>query len=78
MPDLPGTKLIAELRRIRPHLPAILVSGYGGPDLQAQAAAAGVDTVLSKPLRTSELAQSLASVLAGRAPAAAGHLPADA
>ena len=65
MPDLPGTKLIAELRRLRPNLPAILVSGYGGPDLQAQAAAAGVHTVLSKPLRAAELAQSLAHVLAG-------------
>jgi len=65
MPDLSGTKLIAELRRVRPNLPAILVSGYGGPDLQAQAAAAGVHTVLSKPLRAAELAQSLAQVLAG-------------
>ena len=71
MPDLPGTKLIAELRRMRPGLQAILMSGYGGPDLQAQAAAAGVHTVLSKPLRAAELAQSLASVLGGSAPGAA-------
>ncbi len=75
MPDLPGTKLIAELRRMRPNLPAILVSGYGGPDLLAQAAAAGVQTVLSKPLRAVELAQSLARVLAG-AGAEAGATPA--
>jgi CheY-like chemotaxis protein len=63
MPDLPGTKLIAEVRRLRPDLPAILMSGYGGPDLQAQAAAAGVHAVLSKPLRAVELAKSLAGVL---------------
>ena len=72
MPDLPGTKLIAEVRRLRPDLPAILMSGYGGPDLQAQAAAAGVHAVLSKPLRAVELAQSLASVLrSGAVPASA-------
>jgi signal transduction histidine kinase/ActR/RegA family two-component response regulator len=70
MPDLPGTKLIAEVRRLRPDLPAILMSGYGGPDLQAQAAAAGVHAVLSKPLRAVELAQSLAGVLRSGAAAA--------
>jgi signal transduction histidine kinase/ActR/RegA family two-component response regulator len=70
MPDLPGTKLIAEMRRMRPSLPAILMSGYGGPDLQAQAAAAGVHVVLSKPLRAVELAHSLASILESRTPTA--------
>ena len=63
MPDMPGTLLIMDLRRLRPNLPAILMSGYGGPDLQAQAEAAGVRTVLSKPLRVSELARGLANVL---------------
>jgi signal transduction histidine kinase/ActR/RegA family two-component response regulator len=67
MPDMPGTRLITEMRRLRPQLPAILMSGYGGPDLQAQAAAAGVRAVLSKPLRVAELAQSLAAVLASEA-----------
>jgi nitrogen-specific signal transduction histidine kinase/ActR/RegA family two-component response regulator len=67
MPDMPGTRLITEMRRLRPQLPAILMSGYGGPDLQAQAAAAGVHAVLSKPLRSAELAQSLAAVLASAA-----------
>jgi CheY-like chemotaxis protein len=64
MPDMPGTVLIGELRRIRPDLPAILMSGYGGPDLQSQAAAAGVHALLSKPLRAAELAQSLAGLFA--------------
>jgi signal transduction histidine kinase/ActR/RegA family two-component response regulator len=74
MPEMPGTALIAELRRMHPGLPAILVSGYGGPDLQAQATAAGVHALLSKPLRAAELAQSLASLFAGE-PAAAAVAP---
>jgi DNA-binding NtrC family response regulator len=74
MPDMPGTELLAQMRQLRPDLPAILVSGYGGPDLQAQAAAAGVEAILSKPLHAAELAASLAAVLATRsAPAAPGR-----
>jgi signal transduction histidine kinase/ActR/RegA family two-component response regulator len=64
MPDMPGTDLLRELKRLRPEVVTVLVSGYGGPDLQAQAEVAGVNAVLAKPLRASELAQCLASVLA--------------
>jgi CheY-like chemotaxis protein len=63
MPDMPGTELLREVKRLRPGLVTVLMSGYGGPDLQAQAEAAGVNAVLAKPLRASELAQCLASVL---------------
>jgi CheY-like chemotaxis protein len=71
MPDMSGLELLAELRRVRPELPVMLVSGYGGPDLNAAAAAAGAHAVLMKPLGTADLAQSLAAVLAARsAPAA--------
>jgi signal transduction histidine kinase/ActR/RegA family two-component response regulator len=67
MPEMSGTELLRELRRLRQGLPALLMSGYGGPDLQAQAAAAGVQTILSKPLHAAELAAALAAVL-GTAP----------
>jgi AmiR/NasT family two-component response regulator len=40
------------------------MSGYGGPDLQAQAQEAAVQAVLMKPLAAAELAQCLAAVLA--------------
>ena len=66
MPEMSGTELLAQIRQLRPDLPALLVSGYGGPDLQAQAAAAGVQTILSKPLRAAELAGALAAALAAR------------
>jgi signal transduction histidine kinase/ActR/RegA family two-component response regulator len=65
MPDMPGTELLARIRAQRPELPTLLVSGYGGPDLHAQAAAAGVQSVLSKPLQSAELAAALAAALAG-------------
>jgi DNA-binding NtrC family response regulator len=65
MPEMSGLELLAELRRVRPELAAMLVSGYGGPDLNAAATAAGAHAVLMKPLGTTDLAQSLAQVLAG-------------
>jgi signal transduction histidine kinase/ActR/RegA family two-component response regulator len=69
MPEMSGIELLAELRRLRPELPAILVSGYGGPDLKAAAHSAAAQAVLTKPLGAAELAQCLASVLAAaRAP----------
>ena len=55
MPEMPGTELLAHIRRLRPDIPALLVSGYGGPDLQSQAAAGGV-AILNKPLHAAELA----------------------
>jgi signal transduction histidine kinase/ActR/RegA family two-component response regulator len=64
MPDMSGTELIAELKRERPELAAILVSGYAGVDLQAQAHAAGARAVLTKPLAAGELAQCLAGIFA--------------
>ena len=64
MPEMSGLELIAELRRVRAELPVVLVSGYGGPDLNAAAAAAGAHAVLMKPLGTAELAQCLARVVA--------------
>jgi signal transduction histidine kinase/CheY-like chemotaxis protein len=63
MPEMSGLELLAELRRVRRELPVILVSGYGGPDLNAAATTAGAQAVLMKPLGTAELAKSLADVL---------------
>lgn len=63
MPDMPGTELVAALRRLRPEIPVVLMSGYGGPDLQAQAQTVGARAVLTKPLTQSDLAQCLNSIL---------------
>jgi CheY-like chemotaxis protein len=63
MPDLPGTELAAEFRRIRPAVPIIVMSGYGGSQLANRAAEIGVNAVLRKPLHGRDLAESLARVL---------------
>ena len=63
MPDLVGTGLAREVRRLRPGIPIILMSGHGGSVLATRAAAIGVNEVLRKPLQGGDLAESLARVL---------------
>jgi PAS domain S-box-containing protein len=63
MPEMTGSELAREVRRIRADLPVVLMSGYVTPALTARAQDAGVAEVLSKPLVASEIARSLASAL---------------
>jgi CheY-like chemotaxis protein len=63
MPDLIGTQFASEIRRLRPDIPIILMSGYGGTQLATRAAAIGINEVLRKPLQRRDLAESLARVL---------------
>jgi CheY-like chemotaxis protein len=63
MPDLIGTELAHEILQIRPKIPIILMSGYGGTQLTNRAAEIGVTEVLRKPLHRRDLAESLARAL---------------
>jgi PAS domain S-box-containing protein len=63
MPDLIGTELANEIRQLRPAIPIILMSGYGGTQLTNRAAEVGLNEVLRKPLHRRDLAEALARVL---------------
>ena len=63
MPGLTGTGLADVVRRRRPDLPIVLLSGYSGPILTQDALAAGVSELLTKPLQSREIAATLARVL---------------
>jgi PAS domain S-box-containing protein len=65
MPDLVGTELASEIRKLGSTVPIILMSGHGGPQLEKRAATIGVSEVLHKPLQRRDLAESLARVLGG-------------
>ncbi len=60
MPDLVGIELAGEIRRIRPDVPVVLMSGHGGVRLANRAAGIGVNEVLHKPLQRGDLAESIA------------------
>jgi signal transduction histidine kinase/CheY-like chemotaxis protein len=63
MPDLAGTELACEIRRLRSDIPIILVSGHGGASLEERAASICVQEVLHKPLQRADLAEALARAL---------------
>src|SRR4029450_11944243 len=51
MPEIAGTDLAGHLRKLRPDIPIVLMSGYAGTQLLERARAAGVSDVLRKPLQ---------------------------
>lgn len=50
MPEMNGTDLITRIRRIRPTLPILLMSGHGTQGLGSNAIEMGANGFLSKPL----------------------------
>lgn len=68
MPKCGGLELVREIRRLRPGLPAIFMSGYSDDtdtaDLQSNVATA----FLQKPFATEYLRQKVAELLAARGP----------
>ncbi len=64
MPEIMGTDLAREVRRLEVHIPIILMSGHAGPELAAKAGSIGICEVLHKPLQTRDLAEALARALA--------------
>jgi FixJ family two-component response regulator len=63
MPGLVGTDLAVQLRRIRPDVPIVLMSGYGASPLQERAREVGIRDVLRKPLQIRDIAGCLWRVL---------------
>ena len=63
MPGMSGDALIREARGMLPLLPVVLISGYVGDVVQGSYSCDLADEVLTKPLRVTALATSLARVL---------------
>jgi PAS domain S-box-containing protein len=66
MPELTGTQLAGEIRKLRSDIPILLMSGHPGAQLKDVAEAAGVTGILHKPLCCRDIAESLARVLFSR------------
>jgi len=64
MSQLTGTQLAIELRKLNPTLPIVIASGYGGAGFETRALSAGVNRVLKKPYRMSDIAEALAAFFA--------------
>jgi PAS domain S-box-containing protein len=63
MPELTGTNLAREIALLRPELPVVLMSGFGGAQLHERAQASGIRELLRKPLQRKDLAECFGRVL---------------
>ena len=63
MPELIGTDLAREIRLLRPDIPIVSMSGYGGAPLDERARAVGIREVLHKPLQSKDIAECFGRVL---------------
>jgi len=63
MPELTGSDLVREIRKLRPEIPIVIMSGVVTPAFSARARELGATEVLAKPLAERELARSLAAAL---------------
>ncbi|MGL5096001.1 MAG: response regulator, partial [Planctomycetia bacterium] len=68
MPRLDGLETLSELRRLRPGLPIVLISGYGAADLANRAADVAVDGFLQKPFSIHQLVAVVRQAIARRPP----------
>jgi two-component system cell cycle sensor histidine kinase/response regulator CckA len=63
LPDMDGTALYPNLKKIRPDLKVIACSGYPLDGVRKNMLAAGVDDFIPKPFRYNDLAQKIRKVL---------------
>ena len=63
MPRRGGLETLAELRKVAPQVPVILMSGYGEKELQTRFAGLGFSAFLPKPFGPSDLVHCLKGVI---------------
>jgi PAS domain S-box-containing protein len=67
MPELPGDLLVKEVRRLRPQIPAILLTGMSDRLSAEQASALGIDAYLFKPVTLAALSERIRQAIDSRA-----------
>ena len=63
MPGLTGTQMTSRIHAMRPDLPVLIITAYGGSGFELRAQQAGATQVLRKPYQRGELARALRSAL---------------
>jgi CheY-like chemotaxis protein len=64
MPGVDGIEVAEQLRARRPWTPVVIITGYGSPENEARAVAAGVKGFLHKPLSPETIEKSVAAAVA--------------
>jgi CheY-like chemotaxis protein len=77
MPGMSGLEMAEQVKQRRPWLPVVIVTGYGSPDNEARAEAAGVSGFLRKPLSPEMIEGSADKAMAEHAATAHGTVAAE-
>lgn len=75
MPEIDGLTLLQSLKRQKPDLPVVMITGFAIPQHKAEAVEAGADGFLMKPFRLSKIEDVLARVLSEARPNGQHHRP---
>ena len=63
MPDIGGMKILREIRRKKPTLPVVMITGYATVESAVQAIKLGAEDFLEKPFTPDELIQTVRKAL---------------
>ena len=66
--DISGFQVIADLRNLQPHIPILLITAHGSPQIFAEAKRLGAIGALSKPFPPAEILKVIDSHLHGPTP----------
>ena len=67
MPGMNGYRVAEEMRKLRPDVPILFITGWGSDDIdQERVVSLGVDSVISKPFEPQELLQQMREAMERR------------
>ena len=66
MPDMTGTELSGEIKKIRPDIPVILCTGFSYQVNEEKSRALGIEGYIMKPVIIKEIAATIRKVLDGK------------
>lgn len=66
--DISGFQVISDLRSLQPHIPILLITAHGSPQVFAEAKKLGAVAALAKPFHPAELLKLIDSHLHGPTP----------
>ena len=66
--DISGFQVISDLRSLQPHIPILLITAHGSPQVFAEAKKLGAVGALAKPFHPAELLKLIDSHLHGPTP----------
>jgi DNA-binding NtrC family response regulator len=63
--DISGFQVIADIRQLQPHIPIVLITAHGGPQVFDEAKKLGACAALAKPFPPAEILKIIAAKVGG-------------